>query len=162
MRFGQFAQLPASGISVSSFLSNDTESSAEQDVLLDPSYQVADGPQNARFFAAVPAGVKGSLKRPLLFRLWQLRDLQRMANTDLVGQERLCDGWNSIPSKRNRVATYAGLRPVLEAIRRRHHSSLTARFSINPFIGAGLLQRMHAFALPVLNELSIPRNFDVR
>jgi hypothetical protein len=65
----------------------------EQNVLLDPSRQVADGTQNACFLSAVPSGVKRGIIRPLLFRLWQLGDFERMADADFVCQKCLCDGW---------------------------------------------------------------------
>jgi hypothetical protein len=36
--------------------------------------------------------MKGSIKRSLLFRLWQLGDFEGLADTDFVGQECLGDG----------------------------------------------------------------------
>ena len=94
MRLGQFVQLPASGRSVSSFLSNGTAFEREQDVLLYPCCHLPHRQQHTAFFAAIPHGAECGIECALLFRCWQLRDFQRMAYADLIGKKCLGDGRN--------------------------------------------------------------------
>ena len=156
VRLGQSTQLPAMATRCASRLSNGAIFEDEQDVLLNPELQIADGEKNALGLLSACAPILLEASGECLFLLvgWQLRQQQRMADADLLAVE----GFDHDGQQARSASTERPHRPAIcPSSPQSARCCTSARPSRESAEALRLFHRMNVAALEVFDQLRFQR-----